>query len=132
MVFYDLIWKEFSDTGRSTGSYIVYYQVVPIYSFARVPGPFAKYSADSEYNIACNALMALSHFMMINNELLNKNPDVVPEQAHLVILYRQSYICISKNGKDTKHIRHISRRIHFVRNVEECTLHKRFWYEVGL
>ena len=31
---------------------------------------------------------------------------------------------MSNNFKDTKHIKHIARRIHFVRNDEEFNIHK--------
>ena len=60
--------------------------------------------------------MALAHFRMLIHELLNKDQDIVPEEAHLIVLDSKSAICISKNGTDTKHTRHIARRIHFVRN----------------
>ena len=30
--------------------------------------------------------MALAHFIVLNNELLNKDPDVVPEQEYVIIL----------------------------------------------
>ena len=53
---------------------------------------------------------------MINNKLLNKDPDVVPEQAHIVILDINSSMCMANNGKDTKHTRHISIRMNVVRN----------------
>ena len=33
---------------------------------------------------------------------------------------------------DTKHTRHIARRIHFVRNGEKCNMHKIDWCERGL
>ena len=69
--------------------------------------------------------MALSHFGMLNNEVLNNYSDVVPEQAPLTILDIKSYYCITNNGKDTKHTRHISIRMHSVRNGEECNLHKK-------
>ena len=39
---------------------------------------------------------------------------------------------MNKNGKDTKHTRHIYRRMHFVRNGEECNFHKIVWFERGL
>ena len=39
---------------------------------------------------------------------------------------------MAKNGKDTKHTRYINRRMHFVRNGEECNMHKTVWYEGGL
>ena len=67
----------------------------------------------------------------LNKEFLNKDIDVVPEQAPLIILDRKSARFMDKNGKDTKHNRHISRRMQFVRNVEECNLHKTVWCEGG-
>ena len=60
--------------------------------------------------------MALAHFRMLIHELLNKDPDKVPEKAPLVILDSKSVVCMAKIGKYTKHITHISRTIHFVRN----------------
>ena len=39
---------------------------------------------------------------------------------------------MAKNGKGTKHTRHIARRIHLVRNGENCKMHKIDWYEAGL
>ena len=41
-------------------------------------------------------------------------------------------ICMSKNGKDTKHTRQISRRVHFVSNGENFKMHKIYWCEGGL
>ena len=64
--------------------------------------------------------MAISHFRVINNDLMNKDLDVVPEQAPCIILDIKSAVCMSNNVKDTKHTRHIARKIHFVRNGEEC------------
>ena len=56
---------------------------------------------------------------MINNEFLNKDPDMFPEQTPLIILDIKSAVCMAYNGKDIKHTRHISIRIHFVRNSED-------------
>ena len=41
-------------------------------------------------------------------------------------------MCMSNNGKDTKHTRHIARIIHFVTNGEKCKMHNIYWCEVGL
>ena len=41
-------------------------------------------------------------------------------------------MCMAKNGKDTKHTRHIARIIHFVRNGQKCKMHKIDWCEGGL
>ena len=58
--------------------------------------------------------MALANFVILNNELMDKDLDVVPKHAPLIILDIELAVCIDKNGKDTKQTRHISRRMHFV------------------
>ena len=63
--------------------------------------------------------MALAYFRMLIHELLNNDPDIVPEEAPLIFLDSKSAMCMAKNGKDTKHTRHIARRMHFVRNGEK-------------
>ena len=57
--------------------------------------------------------MALSHFRMLIHELLNKYPDMVPEEAPMIVLDSNYDMCMAKNGKDTKHTRHIARRMNF-------------------
>ena len=76
--------------------------------------------------------MALAHFRMLIHELLNKDSFIVPGEAPLIVLDSKSDMCMAKNGKDTKHTRHIARRMHFVRNGEKCKMHKINWFEVGL
>ena len=60
--------------------------------------------------------MALAHFRMLVHELLNEDPDMVPKEDPLIVLDSKSDMCMAKNGRDTKHTIHISRRMHFVRN----------------
>ena len=60
--------------------------------------------------------MALAHFRMLVHELLNEDPDMVPKEVPLIVLDSKYAIFMAKNGKDTKHTRHIARRMHFVRN----------------
>ena len=60
--------------------------------------------------------MDLAHFRMLIHEFLNKDPDIVPEEAPLIILDSKSAVCMDKIGKDTKHTRHISRRVNVLRN----------------
>ena len=103
MVFSDCIWQNCPDNGRITWAYIVFYQVGTIDHCTHVTGPVAQSSAYIEYNSACTAVMDLAHSRILNNELLNKDTDVVPEQAPLIILDSKSDICMAKNGKDTKH-----------------------------
>ena len=66
------------------------------------------------------------------HELLNKYLDIVPEEASLIVLDSKSAMCMAKNGKDTKHTRHIAKRMHFVRNGEKCKMHIINWCEGGL
>ena len=57
---------------------------------------------------------------------------MVPKEAPLIVLDRKSTMCMAKNGKDTKHTRHIARGMNFVRNGEKCNMYKIDWYEGGL
>ena len=76
--------------------------------------------------------MALVHFRMLTHELSNKDPDIVPEEAPLIILDSKSDICMAKNGKDTNHTRRIAIRVHLVRSYEKCKMNKIDWCERGL
>ena len=60
--------------------------------------------------------MALAHIRISIHEFLNNYPEIVSEEDLLIILDSKSSMCMAKNGKDTKHIRHISRRMLFVSN----------------
>ena len=76
--------------------------------------------------------MALSHLRMLIHEFFNKDPDKFPEEAPLIILDIKSAVCMASNGKDTKHTRHISRRVNVARNGKKCKIHKIDWCEGGL
>ena len=78
MDFSGFSWQDCPYTGKSTGAHIIFYQGEPIDHKTHVPGPVAQSSAESEYNAACTAGMALAHFSMLIHELLNKDPDIVP------------------------------------------------------
>ena len=68
--------------------------------------------------------MALVNFRMLIRELLNKDPDIVPEEDPLIVLDRKSAMCMAKNGKNTNHTRHIARIMHFKEMVKStrCTI----------
>ena len=132
MAFSGFSWQDCPYTGRSRGAYNIFYQGGPIEHGTHVPGPVAQLSAESEYNAACTAGMALAHFRMLVHELLNEDPDMVPKEAPLIVFDSKSAMCMAKNGKDTKNIRHIARRMHLVRNGEKCKMHKIYWCEGGL
>ena len=60
------------------------------------------------------------------------DPDIIPEEAPLIVLDSKSTMCMAKNGKDTKHTRHIARRTNFLKNGEKCNMHNIDWCEGGL
>ena len=124
--------QDFPDTGRSTEAYIIFYQGGEIYHGTYVPGPIAQSSAESEYNSAFTSGIYLSHFRMLIHELFNKDPEIVSEEAPLILLDSRSDVRTDKNGKDTKHTRHISRRVKFLRNSEKWKINKIDWCEGGL
>ena len=132
MGFSDSSWKYCPDTGRSTGEYIIFYQGGSIDHGTHVPGPVDQSSEESGYNTACNAEMALAHFRMLIHELFNKDPYIFPEGALLIILDSKSDMFMANNGKDTKHIRHISRIMHSVSNGGKCKMNNIDWCEGGL
>ena len=76
--------------------------------------------------------MALAHFRMLIHELLNKDPDIVPEEEPIIILDIKSDLCMNYNGNDTNNTRHIARRVHFVRKSDKFKLHHIYWCEGGL
>ena len=63
--------------------------------------------------------MALAHFRMLIHEFLNNDPDIVLEEDPLIVLDSKYDMCMANNGKDTKHTRHVARRIYFLRNGEK-------------
>ena len=56
---------------------------------------------------------------------MKKYPDIVPEEAPLIILDSKSAVCMDNNGKNTKHTRHIYGRVNCVRSGEKLKC-KRF------
>ena len=59
---------------------------MPIDHGTHVSGPVSQSSAEIEYNAACTEGMDLSHLRMSVHELSNKDPDIVPEEATIIIL----------------------------------------------
>ena len=68
--------------------------------------------------------MASAYFRMLIHELLNNNLYIVTEESPLIVLDINSSVCIANNVKYTNNTRHVARRVHFVRNCENCRIHK--------
>ena len=47
--------------------------------------------------------------------MLKEDPFIVPEEAPLIILHNKSAVCMANNGKESKHTRHISRGVNYVK-----------------
>ncbi|MGH7954439.1 MAG: reverse transcriptase domain-containing protein [Gloeomargaritales cyanobacterium] len=123
--FSDSSWQDCPDTGRSTGSYLVFYQGGVVDHSSFIPEPVAMSSGEAEYNAACVTCMATSHIRMIVNEMSSLNcADPQKQEPVLIILDNEAAICMSKSLKDTKRTRHIDRRIHYVRHGIKAGLHK--------
>ena len=103
--------KDFPDAGRRTRAYIIFYQGGPIDHGTHVPGTVSQSSEESEYNASCTVGMALAYFRILIHELLNRDPDIVPEEDTLIVLDIKSAMCMAINGKYAKHTRHVARRI---------------------
>ena len=114
-----IIFGKIVQTLEEVQEHIIFFQGGPIDHGTHVQGQVAQSIAEIEYNTVCNAGMALAHFRMFIHELLNKDQYIVPERAPLMIFDNKFPVCMAKNGNDTKHTRHISRRIDFVRNGEK-------------
>ena len=71
--------------------------------------------------------MDLANFRMLIHELLNKDPDIVPQEAPMIVLDSKSAMCMANNDEYTKHTRHIVSRINFSRNGEKYKMHKIDW-----
>ena len=113
MAFYDSSCQDFPDTVRITGAYIIFYQGETIDHPTHIPVPVDQSSSESTYNSVWTAGMALSHFRVLIREFLNKDPDIVSEEAPLIILDSKYDVCMSNNGKYAKHTSHIARRVFF-------------------
>ena len=52
----------------------MFYKCGTIYHLTHVPYLVSQSSDESKYNTLCTSGMALEHFRILNNELLNKDP----------------------------------------------------------
>ena len=96
--FSDSSQQDCTDTDRSTGAYVIFYQGGPIDHCTHVPGPVAQSSTESGYNAACTAGMDLAKFRILINELLNMDLDIVPQKSPIIILDIKSSVCMANNS----------------------------------
>ena len=71
-------------------------------------------SAEAEYNAVAHAMQRCANVRQVLMELSGKAPDT---SLNIPILCdSESALIIGQNNRDTKRIRHIQRRIHYVRD----------------
>jgi hypothetical protein len=114
VTFYDSSWQDCPDTSRSTGSYFVFVRGSLVDGASFVPTPIALSSAESEYNAGAHATTGSAHIRQIHNSFHGRDPDALLTIP--MIGDSTSAIAIASNERDTRHTRHILRRIHFVRH----------------
>jgi len=111
--FMDSSWNDDQDSGRSTGCFVIIYMGGIVDHSSNMPDPVALSSAEAEYNEGCVAFMAASHLQM----LLCEFEGITDEDMAATTIYfdSKSAIAMGADYKDTKHMRHIMRRFHYVR-----------------
>ena len=95
VVFSDYRWQDFTDTGKNTSSYIVFYQCGRIDNCTHVTGTVAQSSSKSEYNAACTTWMDLF-------QAYEKVPILGSRTGIYNYISYQTMCLMANNGKDTK------------------------------
>ena len=113
LLFSDSSWQDCIDSSRSTGCYIAYIYGSFVDGASFVPVPIALSSAEAEYNAAAFSITAAIHLKQVLNGLSNRDPDT--PITFLTFVDSTSAIAMMNNEKDSRHTRHIARRVHFVR-----------------
>ena len=132
ITFSNSSWKDCADTVISTGEYIIFHQGEKIDHGTHFPGLVDQSSAESEYNTAWTTGMALADFRMLIHEFLNKDLDIVPEEAPLIILYIKYAAYMNNNCKDTKHKIKFLEEVYFLKewwkmkNVQDWLVWRRY------
>ena len=75
----------------------MFYKCGPIDHCTHLPGPVAQSSCDVENNAACTEIMDLAYHRIIGIDLLNKDPDTVPEESPLITFDKKSAICMANH-----------------------------------
>ena len=114
---HDSSWQDCPDTGRSTGSYIIFSQGGTVDFSTYVPSPVAMSSAEAECNAGAVAGMAMSHIRMLLNELEGYEADILRNDPLTMYCDSASAITIVNSDKDIKSLRHCKRRLLFMRQL---------------
>ncbi|MGH3053820.1 MAG: reverse transcriptase domain-containing protein [Gaiellaceae bacterium] len=126
--FSDSSWQDCPDTGRSTGSFLIFYKGGVVDHSSFLPDPVAMSSGEAEYNTACATCIAVAHLRMLTNKLITLSSSDPPNQEPVtIILDNTAAIKMGQSFRDTRHTRHILRRYHYVRQGKLDGLHHLSW-----
>ena len=112
---HDSSWQDCPDTGKSTGSFLIFSQggIVDFSTF--VPSPVAMSSAEAECNAGAAAGMAMYHIRMLDNEINGLEADLIPTPPVLMLCDSERAVTITNSDKDIKSLRHCKRRLLYMR-----------------
>jgi hypothetical protein len=110
----DFSWQDCPDTSRSTGCYMLFCQGGIVDAASFVPNPIALSS--SAFGVT-----AVQHVRQLFQELHGLAPNT--SLSIPLVMDSSSAIAIASKSHDTRHTRHIQRRVHFVRLEFQCGNH---------
>ena len=70
IIFSDASWQDCPDTGRSTVSYMIFYNGALIEANSTMLTPIAMSTSEAEYMAACSATMATAHIRMLLYDMM--------------------------------------------------------------
>ena len=99
---HDSSWQDCPDTGRSTGSFLIFSQggIMDFSTFE--PSPVAMSSAEAECNTGAAAGMSMCHIRMLDNELNGLEADLIPSPPVLMLCDNESAVTITNLDKDIR------------------------------
>ena len=76
-LFKDSSWQDCPDTGRSTGSYVLFHQDGIVDCATFLPTPVAMSSAEAEYNALAQSIQGVISHQQLVHELHSNHPDTL-------------------------------------------------------
>jgi hypothetical protein len=126
--FTDSSWNDDTDTGRSSGCFMIFYMGGVVELSSNMPDPVALSSAEAEYNEACLACMATAHLKQFLEDLeLPFADDNRSKKPIQILIDNRSTVDMGASFKDTQRTQHMMRRYHYVREGVESNQHALIW-----
>jgi hypothetical protein len=122
--FTDSSWNDDTDTGRSSGCFMIFYMGGVVEHSSNMPDSVALSSAEAEYNEVCLACMATAHLKKFLEDLeLPFADDKKSKKPIQIFIDNMSAVDMGASFKDTQRTQHMMRRYHYVREGVENNQH---------